>query len=63
MKIKSIVIAFIIFAVLGSIPLFSFKDVKKINKKSVVSIVQMEEIKEIRSISKPADVILLYRTF
>jgi hypothetical protein len=63
MKIKSIVIAFIIFAVLGSIPLFSFKDVKKINKRPIAPIVQVEEIKEMRNISKPAEVNLLYRKF
>jgi hypothetical protein len=51
MKMKSVVIAGIIFAILGSVPLFSFKDVKKINKRPVTQIVQVEEVKEIRSIS------------
>lgn len=65
MKIKSIVIAGVIFAILGSVPLFSFKDVKKINKRPMAPIVQMEEIKikEIRNISKPVEVNLLYRQF
>jgi hypothetical protein len=62
MKIKSIIIAVAIFAILASIPLFSFKDVKKISNKPVAIIVteQIKE-KEIKSISMPADVKLLYK--
>jgi hypothetical protein len=61
MKIKSIVIAFIIFAVLGSVPLFTSKDVKKITQRPAINPVQIIQVEEMRSIPKPVEVNLLYR--
>ena len=50
MKIKSVIITVIIFAILASIPLLSFKDIKKINNKPV-AIIATEQIKEKESSS------------
>jgi len=64
MKIKSIVVTFIIFAILCSIPLFTSKDVKKITQRPVVNPVQIiHQVEEMRSIPEPVEVNLLYKTF
>jgi len=63
MKIKSIIIVFIIFAILGSVPLLTSKDVKKITNRPAINPVQIIHIEEMRSIPKPAEINLLYKTF
>lgn len=61
MRIKSIIITMIIFAVLCSMPILGSLEVTKINKRPQRVYEQEIQIIELREVSSPVEVNLLYR--